>query len=131
MFGIKIIRERDYNQMCSLLHDGVGLDENRVRKINSLEKDCESLRQQNSDLRKKLNKFEADLMKSVDKVKNLQREAKSLREFKRDTLEAMGQLDLAGFQLSYCTKKCEKCKNEYTNCYKRKFGSHEYCVIQK
>ena len=124
MFGIKIISERDYYLMCSLTHDAKELDENRVRKINSLSEDCDSLRNQLNEKMKEVNKLR-------EQNNNYLREVKSLREFKRDTLEAMGHIDLAGFQLQHCTKKCKHCENEQHECKKYEFGKHQYCVIPK
>lgn len=131
MFGIKIIKESEYNELILIKKEFERRIDVVVADLKKEKKDCESLREQNGELRKKLNKFERELMKNVDVVKNLQREVKSLREFKRDTLEAMGQIDLAGFRLSYCTKKCKNCEHEQKDCKKYEFGTHQYCVIPK
>jgi hypothetical protein len=72
-----------------------------------------------------------EVNKLQEQNNNYLREVKSLREFKRDTLEAMGQIDLAGFQLSYCTKKCKHCEHKQKDCKKYEFGTHQYCVIHK
>ena len=124
MFGIKIISKSEYEKFQQL--DRCWSKEEKVYKKNILDlsKDCESLRKQLSE------KIKA-AAKLFDQNETLQREVKSLREFRRDTLEAIGQIDLAGFRLSYCTKKCSKCENEGLGCKKYQFGTHEYCVIPK
>lgn len=124
MFGIKIISEREYNELKARIEHqkkSVELTQNLYLKEKG---DCESLREQLNDKMQEVNKLQ-------ERNGKLQRENKSLREFRRDTLEAMGQIDLAGFQLSYCTKKCDRCDNEQHDCQKYEFGSHHYCVIPK
>jgi len=124
MFGIKIIKESEYNDLvqCALRHY-----ESHKKECVAYErtkKDCASLREQ-------LNEKMTEVNKLHDENKKYEREVKSLREFKRDTLEAMGQIDLSGFHLSICNKKCDHCDNEQHDCRKYTFGSHEYCVIPK
>lgn len=124
MFGIKIIKEEEYNILinrCERLEKATEEMQNLYLKEK---KDCKSLREQNSELR-------LEKTKHFNLITALQNEAKSLRNFRRDTLKALGEIDIAGFQLSYCTKRCEHCKRENKGCKKYKFGSHEYCVIKK
>lgn len=124
MFGIKIIRESEYQQMNELVERHTKSHKATDTQIENLKKDCDSLRQQNGELRKKVDKLR-------EQNNNYLREVKSLREFKRDTLEAMGQIDLAGFHLSYCTKKCKHCNDERHDCRKYEIGSHQYCAVPK
>jgi chromosome segregation ATPase len=124
MFGIKIIKESEYWRMMELVERHTKSHNATDAQIEKLKRDCESLRQQ-------LNDKISELVKCQDQNSNYLREVKSLREFRRDTLEAMGQIDLAGFQLSYCTKKCKHCDNEGHDCKKYQFGNHQYCVIPK
>ena len=124
MFGIKIISEREYNELTRIKGEAYKRIHDVIDGRKKIEADCESLREQNGNLRMEVNKLQ-------EQNNNYLREVKSLREFRRDTLEAMGQIDLAGFRLSYCTKKCEHCTSKHTDCRKYKSGSHEYCVIPK
>jgi len=124
MFGKIIISESEYIKMKEIYDTYKEYSEEKESEIKCLKSDLDSLRQQNSDLRKEINKLR-------DFNNRLKSQNKSLSEFRRDTLEAMGQVDLAGFRLSYCTKKCEHCTSKHTDCRKYKFGSHEYCVIPK
>ena len=124
MFGIKIISEREYNDLTLTKKEFERRIEAVVCDLKKEKKNCESLREQNGNLRMEVNKLQ-------EQNNNYLREVKSLREFKRDTLEAMGQIDLAGFRLSYCTKKCKNCEHEQKDCKKYEFGTHQYCVIPK
>ena len=117
MFGIKIISEREYTSLKNFK------ETHRVQIINALsqrdqyENDCDSLRQQ-------LN----DQMAECRKLKDAN---DKLREFKRDTLEALANIDLGSFRLKVCGSKCDTCDNEPTDCHKYIFGSHTFCVIPK
>ena len=124
MFGIKIITKSEYWRMLELIGDKTLSQNEANTNIEKLKKECESLREQNGNLRMEVNKLQ-------EQNNNYLREVKSLREFRRDTLEAMGQIDLAGFRLSYCTKKCKNCEHEQKDCKKYEFGTHQYCVIPK
>ena len=124
MFGIKIIKESEYDELILIKKEHERSIDVAVAERKKEKKDCESLREQNGNLRMEVNKLQ-------EQNNNYLREVKSLREFRRDTLEAMGQIDLAGFQLSYCTKKCKHCEHEQRDCKKYEFGTHQYCVIPK
>jgi small-conductance mechanosensitive channel len=117
MFGIKIISARKYAQ---LLDDLRKSDEDfaLLQKNLSREKaDCDSLRQQLNDQMKECRK--------------LQQANEKLRQFKRDTLEALANIDLGSSRLKVCISKCDHCKHEPTDCRKYTFGSHTFCVIPK
>jgi FtsZ-binding cell division protein ZapB len=122
MFGIKIINESEYRELIRIKEEYYERIQEVIDSRNTIERDCQSLRQQNSDLRIKNGKLREQNHGYV-------REVNSLRQFKRDTLEAFGHIDFAGFQLSYCTKKCKHCDNEQHDCRKYEFGTHQYCVI--
>ena len=124
MFGIKVIKESEYNNLKEVAHRHYEAHKKEQAVYEQEKKDCESLRRQLNDKIKEVNKLR-------EQNNNLQREVKSLREFKRDTLDAMGHIDLAGFQLQHCTKKCKHCENEQHDCKKYEFGKHQYCVIPK
>ena len=124
MFGIKIISKSEYMELKQVATRHYEAHQKERAVYETTVKDCESLRKQ-------LNEKIKEAAKLYDQNNTLQREVKSLREFKRDTLEAMGQIDLAGFRLSYCTKKCSKCANRERDCKKYEFGKHQYCVIPK
>ena len=124
MFGIKTVKESEYNELILIKKEFERRIAEVVADLKKEKKDCESLREQNGNLRMEVNKLK-------EQNNNYLREVKSLREFRRDTLEAMGQIDLAGFQLSYCTKKCKHCEHEQKDCKKYEFGTHQYCVIPK
>ena len=124
MFGIiKILWKSEYLEMKRIHDTYRGYSREKETEIKKLESDCASLREQNGNLRMEVNKLKEQ--------NDYLREVKSLREFKRDTLEAMGQIDIAGFRLSCCTKKCKHCEHEQKDCKKYKFGTHQYCVIPK
>lgn len=118
MFGIKIIKEREYNKRISTLRDAVI---NEMESRFKYQADCESLRKQLNDKMMEINEL-------LSQRHNLERKVYDLREFKRDTLEALGQIDLAGLRLSICNIKCEDCDHEQHECKKFTFGSHLYCV---
>lgn len=124
MFGIKIIKDGEYNKMKNIYDTYQEYSEEKETEIRRLEKDCESLRQQLNDKMKEVNKLQ-------DLNTRLKSQNNSLSMFKRDTLEAMANIDIAGFQFQYCTKKCKHCKNEKPDCKKYEFGKHQFCVIPK
>ena len=124
MFGFRIIKELDYKRFLKLEKERDEMENELREEIYQLSKDNGSLRETNGNLRMEVNKLQEQNNKYL-------REVKSLREFRRDTLEAMGQIDLAGFRLSYCTKKCKNCEHEQKDCKKYEFGTHQYCVIPK
>lgn len=124
MFGIKIIKDGEYNKMKNIYDTYQEYSEEKETEIRRLEKDCESLRQQLNDKMKEVNKLQ-------DLNTRLKSQNNSLSMFKRDTLEAMANIDIAGFQFQYCTKKCKHCKNEQPDCKKYEFGKHQFCVIPK
>ena len=130
MFGFKIIRESEYNDLKEVANRHYEAHKKERAEYEKTKKDCKSLREQLNEKIKENKKLEETIAISGSEGK-LKAEVRSLREFKRDTLEAMGQIDLAGFRLSYCTKKCSKCENEGLGCKKYQFGTHEYCVIPK
>lgn len=124
MFGIKIISSSRYNDLLEIASQAKSdtPSETELDTLIKLESDCESLRQQNGELREKYNKM-------IEENNSLKREVKSLIQFKRDTLEAMGKIDIAGFRLSVCKHKCKHCKHEQPECCKYTFGNHEFCII--
>ena len=130
MFGIKIISKSEYEFLLSEAAKVTSNNAVSIADYKKLKEDCKSLREQLNEKIKENKKLEETIAISGSEGK-LKAEVRSLREFKRDTLEAMGQIDLAGFRLSYCTKKCSKCENEGLGCKKYQFGTHEYCVIPK
>ena len=130
MFRFKIISKSEYEFLLSEAAKVTSNNAVSIADYKKLKEDCKSLREQLNEKIKENKKLEETMAISGSEGK-LKAEVKSLREFKRDTLEAMGQIDIAGFHLQYCTKKCGKCKLEGTNCKKYQFGTHEYCVIPK
>jgi hypothetical protein len=130
MFGIKIISKSEYEFLLSEAAKVTSNNAVSIADYEKLKEDCKSLREQLNEKIKENKKLEETIAISGSEGK-LKAEVRSLREFKRDTLEAMGQIDLAGFRLSYCTKKCSKCENQGLDCKKYQFGTHEYCVIPK
>lgn len=117
MFGIKIISERKYQYLCDELSK-------RDEDVNALiaqhkreKEDCDSLRQQLND--------------QIKECRKLKDANNSLHDFKRDTLEALANIDLGSFRLQVCKSKCDTCDHEPTDCKKYTFGSHTFCVIPK
>ena len=117
MFGIKIISEKEYNELKANAKAFLFYHPGTVEQVESLSKDINSLRQQLNDQMKECRK--------------LQQSNEKLREFKRDTLEALANIDLGSFRLKVCVSKCDHCKHEPTDCRKYTFGSHTFCVIPK
>ena len=117
MFGLKIISEREYKRLidfdnsCGKAHIEDG------KEIERLSKDCNSLRQQ--------------LNAQMTQCRKLEQANDNLRQFKRDTLEALANLDLGSFRLSVCKSKCTKCESELPDCKKYTFGCHDFCIIPK
>lgn len=124
MFGFKIVKESEYNDLARIKKVAEDELNTTLEAYKKIDTDCDLLRQQNGNLREENNKLR-------EEITGLKREVKSLREFRRDTLEAMASIDLAGFRLSYCTKKCKNCNDEKRDCKKYEFGRHQYCVIPK
>ena len=124
MFGFKIVSESEYNRLTRITKEAEKRIQDAIDGRKKIESDCDSLRQQNSDLR-------VENYKLRDQSNKYLREVKSLREFRRDTLAALDQINLAGFRLEYCTKKCMHCKQEQPDCRKYEFGRHQYCVTPK
>ena len=126
MFGIKIISTSRYNELLEIASQAKSNEptETELDTLVKLESDCESLRQQNGELREKYNKL-------IEENNSLKREVKSLVQFKRDTLEAMSNIDIAGFRLSVCKHKCKHCDHEQPECRKYSFGKHEFCITPK
>jgi hypothetical protein len=124
MFGIKIITENEYDELKNADERHYEAHKKEQAVYEKTKNDCESLRQQ---LGTKMQEFNKILEKNTELLK----EVKKLREFKRDTLEAMGNIELAGFHLSYCNRKCKNCDHEQHDCKKYEFGSHQYCAIRK
>lgn len=117
MFGIKIISEKEYKKLTDYNNSWGREHQESGKQIERLRSDCDSLRQQ-------LN----DQMAECRKLKDAN---DSLREFKRDTLEALANIDMGSFRLKVCVSKCETCDNEPSDCHKYIFGSHTFCVIPK
>ena len=117
MFGIKIISEREYDELKRTEAKAEDKVNFTIEKLAKRNKDCDSLRQQLNDQMKECRK--------------LQQANDSLRQFKRDTLEALANIDLGSFRLKVCVSKCDTCDNEPSDCHKYTFGSHTFCVIPK
>ena len=112
MFGIKIISEKEYKRLIDSDNSwGDGIRMERLRNY------CVSLRQQLND--------------QMNECRKLKDANDNLREFKRDTLEALSNIDLGSFRLKVCVSKCDTCDNEPSDCHKYIFGSHTFCVIPK
>lgn len=86
------------------------LHERRVADLNSLRKQNRELRMANNRLTERNNDLEA---------------------FKRDTLQALGNLDLGSFCLKLCTSKCDICNKEQSDCEKYTFGDLTFCKVPK
>lgn len=121
MFGLKIIKKSSYLTIIKRIEClRASVESLRAAYIKE-QCDCDSLREQNENLRS----TNAKLHDANMKLKN---EVKSLTQFKRDTMEALGTIDLGGFRLSIRKHKCDKCKHEQDDCTAYVFGSHAYCV---
>ena len=117
MFGIKIISKKYFEHMQELVERHTSSSNETRMQLDRLKSDCDSLRQQLNDQRAECRK-----LKDAND---------SLRQFKRDTLEALANIDLGSFRLKVCKSKCDTCDHEPTDCKKYTFGSHSFCVIQK
>lgn len=122
MFGLKIIKKSSYLKLLERKIQRQLASTESLRAAYIKEQcDCESLREQNKNLR-------STNVKLHDANMKLKNEVKSLTQFKRDTMEALGSIDLGGFRLSIRKHKCDKCKHEQDDCTAYVFGSHAYCV---
>lgn len=117
MFGIKIISEREYDELKRTEAKAEEKVNFTIEKLAERNKDCDSLRQQLND--------------QMNECRKLKDANDSLRQFKRDTLAALANIDMGSFRLKVCVSKCEHCKHEPTDCRKYIFGSHTFCVIPK
>ena len=117
MFGIKIISEREYKKLTDYNNSWGREHQESGKQIERLRSDCDSLRQQLND--------------QMNECRKLKDANDSLREFKRDTIAALANIDLGSFRLKVCVSKCDHCKHEPTDCRKYIFGSHTFCVIPK
>lgn len=109
MFGFKIIKKREYDILLRAEKEADEMVQHVVADKKKVENDCASLRQQ-------LN----------DKMK----EVKKLTQFKKDTMEAMANIDLAGFHLTISSNKCTGCDHESPDCRKYEFGKHTFCLCR-
>ena len=117
MFGIKIISKKEFEHMKELVERHTSSRNETRMQFDRLKSDCASLRQQLND--------------QMNECRKLKDANDSLRRFKRDTLEALANIDLCSFRLKVCVSKCDTCDNEPTDCRKYIFGSHTFCVIPK
>lgn len=109
MFGIKIISDREYRRM-----------EGEIRTLYS---SIEPLRMENKKLGKDLESLRDQLNDSI-------KEVQKLRQFKRDTLEALSDIDLGDVRIKLCSQKCDKCGEESKDCSKYEYGEHAFCVFR-
>ena len=121
MFGLKIIKKSSYLTIIECIERLRASAESWRSAYTKEQCDCESLREQNKNLRSTNIKLHDENMK-------LKNEVKSLVRFKRDTMEALGTIDLGGFRLSIRKHKCKYCDHEQDDCKAYVFGSHDYCV---
>ena len=117
MFGIKIIKEHDYQWMLHRQEQAESALEEVHKKCERLESDCKSLRQQLND--------------KIAKCRKLKQSNDALRQFKRDTLDAMTNIDFGSFRVEVCKSKCDTCDNEPADCRKYTFGKHAFCLVPK
>ena len=117
MFGIKIIKEYDYQKMYRRVAQAESALEEVCKKNERLKSDCDSLRQQLND--------------EMAKCRKLKQSNDALRQFKRDTLEAMASINFGSFRVEVCKSKCDTCDNEPSDCRKYTFGKHAFCLIPK
>ena len=117
MFGLKIISKTEYNEL-------IGEIEALMSERSHAVDDYEKVRDDNKSLRQQLNA-------QMTQCRKLEQANDDLRQFKRDTLEALANLDLGSFRLSVCKSKCTNCNNEQSDCRKYTFGCHDFCIIPK
>lgn len=117
MFGIKIISEKKYNQMNELVERHIKAHAKERNEYVRAKSDLESIRQRLND--------------EIDQRSRLSAECNRLRQFKRDTLEALADIDLGSFRLSLCRTKCDKCNHEHPDCKKYTFGKLTFCEFPK
>lgn len=120
MFGIKIISEKEYVKMQEL-----------VESNNVTRNQLSIMRNERDFIDNQLKNLQYEYDHLKDRFKKLESEANHLRAFKRDTLEALANIDLGSFRIQVCESKCDTCDKEPTDCHKYTFGSHSFCVIPK
>lgn len=121
MFGIKIIKKSEYDNLVSRHERQIKKAEDVVGLCNKEQSDNQSLREQLSDKMMEINK-----LRSTNN--SYKREIENLRAFKRDTLAFFGKVDLGSFRIQICNESCKPCdarSSRFT------FEKHSFCVIPK
>lgn len=129
MFGF--ISKQKYVQLLNENKENVKELGELTSKLDKSKLDCYSLRKQNSVLREENSKLEEENTLLTEKNKSLKNDNNKLRQFKRDTLEALANIDFGSFRPIVCKSKCETCENEPTDCKKYQFGNHTFCLVRK
>lgn len=131
MFGIKIISEKKYVKIQELVERQIKSSNATRTKIENMKFDNECLLNKIRALEKEKMNLRQKHMECEQTIRKLKMYNISLRAFKRDTLEALANIDLGSFRLQVCESKCDTCDQEPTDCKKYSFGSHTFCVIPK
>ena len=77
--------------------------------------DCEDLRQQFNE--------------QLSANRRLKDDNAHLRQFKRDTIEALAAINLSAAHIEACKNKCADCDHEQPDCRKYAFGRRTFCII--
>lgn len=117
MFGIKIIKESEYNSLKEVANRHYEAHKKELAEYEQVKKDCESLRQQNSDLRKKNDKLHAKEEKHLARINKLLGKLKEKCDVE--------------FELLPDPEQCSLCKHEFKSCKKLSVGDKTFCVVPK
>lgn len=121
MFGIKIIKKSEYDNLVRRHECQIKKAEDMVDLCNKEQSDNQSLREQLGDKMKEINK-----LRSTNN--SYKREIENLRAFKRDTLAFFGKVDLGSFRIQICNESCKPCDARSS---RYSFGDYSFCIRPK
>ena len=100
-------------------------------KYDSLVNDRKAAEEKVKLLQDKLERANRDIESLRKQLNERIYDVRRLKQFKTDTLSALGKIDFAGFCLSICNAKCDCCAEESDDCKKFQFGKHLFCLKKK
>lgn len=124
MFGFKIIRESEYNDLKEVANRHYEAHKKERAEYEQTKKDLYSLREQNGELRKKNNRLQERIGSLNSRIdKHLTRINSLLAKLK----------DKADIEFEVLTEpaKCDLCKHEFKSCKKLTVGDTTVCVVPK
>jgi predicted nuclease with TOPRIM domain len=117
MFGIKVIKESEYNNLKEVAHRHYEAHKKEQAVYEQEKKDCESLRQQLNDKIKEVKKLKAKEDKYLDRINKLLSKLKDKSDVE--------------FEVITEPTMCDLCKHEFKSCKKIVIGDTTVCVVPK